>query len=67
MDRSDDTGRQYPEGGEGTRPRTSGVLPLAVRQRLWDQLWTRLLAPPVAAVDRAPHQKRIQRDEGGAR
>jgi len=34
--------------------RTDGVLPLAVRQRLWDQLWTRLLAPPVDPADRAP-------------
>lgn len=29
-----------------------GVLPLAVRQRLWDQLWQRLLEPPELPGDR---------------
>ena len=29
---------------------SAGVLPLVVRQRLWDQLWQRLLAP-VTAMD----------------
>lgn len=35
------------EGGarDADRHATQGVLPLAVRQRLWDQLWQRLLAP----------------------
>ncbi len=31
-----------------------GVLPLVVRQRLWDQLWQRLLAPVHAADRRDP-------------
>ncbi len=38
-------------------PQRSGegsILPLAIRQRLWDQVWTRLLAPPIDAGDRAP-------------
>lgn len=30
------------------------VLPFPVRQRLWDQLWQRLLAPPVEEGDRTP-------------
>jgi hypothetical protein len=29
------------------------VLPFPVRQRLWDQLWQRLLAPPIEEGDRA--------------
>lgn len=41
------------------------VLPLAVRRRLWDQIWTRLLAPPVDAADKAPApQNRDARDGG---
>ena len=43
------------------RPRHEGegsVLPLAVRQRLWDQLWSRLLAPPVDPADWAPAPQR---------
>lgn len=42
---------------DSTRNRHDGegsVLPLAIRQRLWDQLWTRLLAPPVDPADKAP-------------
>lgn len=43
--------------------RTGPVLPLAIRQRLWDQLWTRLLAPPVDPADRAPSPtERTSRD-----
>lgn len=41
-------------------PGDGSVLPLAIRQRLWDQLWTRLLAPPVDPADRA----RTPRDQG---
>jgi hypothetical protein len=43
------------------------LLPLAVRQRLWDQVWAQLLAPPVEAGDRAPMPKRGTRGEGGTR
>ncbi len=38
------------------RTRTDGILPLAIRQRLWDQVWTRLLAPPLDPGDRASTQ-----------
>lgn len=44
------------------RTRTDGILPLAVRRRLWDQLWTRLLTPPVDPADRAPAQPGPLRD-----
>jgi hypothetical protein len=40
---------------DGVRRKTEdGILPLTVRQRLWDQLWTRLLAPPPDPGDRSP-------------
>lgn len=51
----------------GARPRTDGILPLAIRQRLWDQLWTRLLAPPVDAADKAPVPKHRDLQDGGQR
>ena len=39
------------DSGHGASVHTRDVvLPLAVRQRLWDQLWQRLLAP-VPAMD----------------
>lgn len=47
---------------ETRRKSQDGILPLAVRQRLWDQLWTRLLAPPPASGDRAPTQLGQARD-----
>lgn len=43
------------------------ILPLSVRQRLWDQIWIRLLAAPVNAGDRAPTLKQGDRREGGQR
>ncbi len=43
------------------------LLPLAVRQRLWDQVWAQLLAPPVDAGDRAPTPRPVERREGGPR
>jgi hypothetical protein len=43
------------------------VLPLVVRQRLWDQLWTRLLAPPVAPADKAPAPPERSAQDGGPR
>jgi hypothetical protein len=48
-------------------PGNDTVLPLAIRRRLWDQLWTRLLAPPVAPVDKAPTPKERQAEDGGRR
>lgn len=47
-----------------TAQRTDGVLPLAIRQRLWNQLWCRLLAPPVDPADRAPAPERGTQDGG---
>jgi hypothetical protein len=41
------------------------MLPLTVRQRLWEQLWTRLLAPPVDPGDRAPSPRPHARQDGG--
>lgn len=41
------------------------LLPLAIRQRLWDQIWVRLLTPPADAGDRAPIPKQGERREGG--
>jgi hypothetical protein len=58
---------QREDGLAGVRPRTNGPLPLAVRQRLWDQIWTRLLAPPAPPADRAPHHPRATPGEGGER
>ncbi len=49
------------------RKSEDGLLPLAVRQRLWDQLWTRLLAPPVDAADKAPAPKNCGQRDGGQR
>lgn len=46
--------------GEGS------VLPLAIRQRLWDQLWTRLLAPPVDPADKAPAPRNRGTQDGGS-
>jgi hypothetical protein len=60
-----DQNTQRAEGRVGVRPRTNGPLPLAVRQRLWDQIWTRLLAPPTPPEDKAPHSPRTTREEGG--
>lgn len=47
------------------RARTDGTLPLAVRQRLWDQLWARLLAPPVDPADKAPVPTPRDHRDGG--
>lgn len=49
------------------RTGSESILPLAVRQRLWDQLWTRLLAPPVDAADKAPAPKNRGQRDGGQR
>jgi len=46
---------------------TGSVLPLAIRQRLWDQLWTRLLAPPVDPADKAPGPRDRNTQDGGQR
>lgn len=43
------------------------LLPLAIRQRLWDQVWARLLAPPVEAGDRAQTPKPVERRKEGTR
>lgn len=43
------------------------VLPLAIRQRLWDQLWTRLLAPPVDPADKAPAPRDRASQDGDPR
>jgi hypothetical protein len=40
------------------RAEDESLLPLAIRKRLWDQVWTRLLEPPVEAGDRAPTPRR---------
>jgi len=40
------------EAGQNPAKTEDGVLPLAVRQRLWDQLWQRLLEPPDLQGDR---------------
>lgn len=52
---------------DGVRRKTDGTLPLAVRQRLWDQLWTRLLAPPVEPSDKAPARGDRNVQDGGPR
>ncbi len=49
------------------RTRTDGILPLAIRQRLWDQVWTRLLAPPVDAADNAPAPRERNAQDRGRR
>ncbi len=49
------------------RAEDESILPLAVRQRLWDQVWTQLLAPPIDAGDRVPTLKQGDRREGGQR
>lgn len=50
-----------------TPQRADGVLPLAIRQRLWDQLWTRLLAPPVDPADKTPAPRDRNAQDGGSR
>lgn len=47
--------------GEGS------ALPLAIRLRLWDQLWARLLAPPVDPADKAPALRDRGTQDGGQR
>jgi hypothetical protein len=42
-------------------------LPPAIRQRLWDQLWTRLLAPAVDPADKVPVPAPRDGQEGGPR
>lgn len=49
------------------RAEDESILPLAVRQRLWDQVWTQLLAPPIDAGDMAPTLKQGDRRKGGQR
>ena len=49
----------------GARYESDGILPLAVRQRLWDQIWARLLAPPVDPADKAPAPKNRDARDGG--
>ena len=53
-------GRSPGTDPQGAQIRESvGVLPLVVRQRLWDQLWQRLLAPlPAAAQHDADEEGR---------
>ncbi len=43
------------------------ALPLAIRQRLWDQLWQRLLASPVDPADKAPVPASRDGQDGGER
>lgn len=50
-----------------TPQRTDGVLPLAIRQRLWDQVWIRLLAPPPDPADKAPARGDRSVQDGGQR
>lgn len=47
-------------------PKTDdALLPFPVRQRLWDQLWQRLLSPPVEEGDRVdPKTTEPRRGEG---
>ncbi len=52
---------------EPRHPGGDSTLPLAIRQRLWDQLWTRLLAPPVDPADRAPAPRDRNGQDGGSR
>ncbi len=47
--------------------RADGILPLTIRKRLWDQLWTRLLTPPVDPADRAPGPRDRNAQDGGSR
>lgn len=56
-----DTIRSQQRAGDGS------ILPLAIRQRLWDQLWTRLLAPPHAGGDKAPAPRNPNNQDGGQR
>jgi hypothetical protein len=37
-----------PKTSRSSAKSDDGLLPFPVRQRLWDQLWQRLLAPPPA-------------------
>jgi hypothetical protein len=53
----------HPDPSPLRHPGGDAVLPLPVRQRLWDQLWTRLLAPPTEPADRQP-APRPDRTEG---
>jgi hypothetical protein len=47
------------------RDSKDAVLPFPVRQRLWDQLWQRLLSPPIDESDRqAPIQPPGRDPEG---
>ncbi len=55
---------------DSTRNRHEGegsILPLTIRQRLWDQLWTRLLAPPIDPADKAPTPRDQGTQDGGQR
>ncbi len=63
----DDQQHRRNERDVPTHERTAGVLPLAIRQRLWDQLWTRLLAPPVDPADKAPAPRDRNAQDGGQR
>jgi hypothetical protein len=45
--------RHTGEEGRSHRLPDDAILPFAIRQRLWDQLWQRLLSPPIEEGDRA--------------
>jgi hypothetical protein len=55
------------EQGAARQPGRESILPLAIRQRLWDQLWTRLLAPPIDPADKAPSPPTHDGQDGGQR
>ncbi len=62
-----DSQHRRTERDSETPQRADGVLPLVIRQRLWDQLWSRLLAPPVDPADRAPAPQPRGTQDGGSR
>ncbi len=63
----DDQQHRRNQRNSHTPQRPDGVLPLAIRQRLWDQLWSRLLTPPVDPADRAPAPRERNAQDGGSR
>ena len=48
-----------------TEHRADTVLPLAIRRRLWEQVWAQLLTPPTPLADRSQAPRRNGPAEGG--
>ncbi len=59
--------QHHDDAPDSRRKTEDSILPLAVRQRLWDQVWIRLLAPPGEPADKASAPTPPNQRDGGQR